>query len=64
MLESLVCAVTHLQGIKDPCGLINPVIHPRNSLFAIIDGAGSLSARMLRFGNGDSRTHRVDFTPD
>src|SRR6478752_8743816 len=34
--DSLVCTITDLQGIKDSHGLINPVIHQRNSLLASI----------------------------
>jgi len=62
--DSLVCTITDLQGIKDSHGLINPVIHQRNSLLAGIGGAGPLSAGTLRFGDGGSRTHRVDFTTE
>jgi hypothetical protein len=60
--QSPIYAVSRLQGIEDPCRLINPVIHPRDSLLAVIAGPGPLTAGLLRFGDGDGRTHRVDLT--
>jgi hypothetical protein len=58
--QSPIYAVSRLQGIEDPSRLINPVIHPRDSLLAVIAGPGPLTAGLLRFGDG--RTHRVDLT--
>jgi hypothetical protein len=60
--QSPVYAVSRLQGIEDPCRLINPVIHPRDSLLAVIGGPRPLTAGLFR--DGDGRTHRVDLTPE
>jgi hypothetical protein len=60
--QSPIYAVSRLQRIEDPCRLINPVINPRDSLLAVIAGPGPLTAGLFR--DGDSRTHRVDLTPE
>jgi hypothetical protein len=56
--QSPIYAVSRLQGIEDPRRLINPVIHPRDSLLAVIGGPGPLTAGLFR--DGDGRPHRVD----